>query len=66
MYQIIKVNRYYRYGAQVTAERTLKVNAPLEEVLALVKKQKADAEEVLEELKEYGITAFKGYMISEM
>ena len=65
MFEIIKVNRYFKYGAKVTSEKTIKVDASLEEVLALAEKQKADIDEVKEDLEIYGITSFKGYMISE-
>jgi len=66
MYQIIKVNRYFKGGARVTSERTLRNDAELSEVLAIAKKQGADIDEVLAELNEYGCTHFKGYSIYEL
>ena len=66
MYQIIKVNRYFKGGAKVTSERTLRSDAELNEVMTLAKQQGADVDEVLEELREYGCTHFKGYSIFEM
>lgn len=66
LFEIRKVNKYYQYGARVTHEKTQKLNATLEEVLEIAKKQKADIEEVVEELETMGVTAFKGYLISEM
>ena len=66
MYQIIKVNRYFKSGAKVTHERTLRSDAELNDVLTIAKKQGADIDEVIEELNEYGCTHFKGYQIFEM
>ena len=66
MYQIIKVNRYFKGGAKVTSERTLRSDAELNEVMALAKQQGADVDEVVEELNEYGYSHFKGYSIYEM
>lgn len=66
MYQIIKVNRYFKGGAKVTSERTLRSDAELNEVITIAKKQGADVDEVLDELKEYGCTHFKGYSIYEL
>lgn len=66
MYEIVKVNRWFHHGAKVTSERTIKTDATLEEVLAIAGKQKADIDEVTEELREYGCTHFKGYSIYEL
>lgn len=66
MYQIIKVNRYFKGGAKVTSERTLRSDAELNEVITIAKQQGADIDEVTEELREYGCTHFKGYSIYEL
>lgn len=66
MYQIIKVNRYFKGGAKVTSERTLRSDAELNEVITIAKRQGADIDEVTEELREYGWTHFKGYTIIEL
>lgn len=63
MYIITKVNKYFAKGAKVTKETFAKKTESLEEVLALAAKQGADVDEVAEELDEYGITNFKGYMV---
>lgn len=63
MYVITKVNRYYSHGALVTHEKFFKETESLDEVLAIAKKQKENVEEIRQELEEYGITAFKGYMV---
>lgn len=65
MYEIIKVNRWFKDGARVTSEKTLKRDAGIAEVMNIAKRQGADIDEVLEELEEYGITSFKGYMIAK-
>lgn len=66
MYRIIRVKRYFKYGARVTSETTIRVDATLEDVLALVKKQGEDIDAVLAELEEYGITCFRGYMVDKI
>lgn len=66
MYVITKVNRWFTKGAAVTSEKTLKSDATLEEVLNIAERQGADLDEVTEELETMGVTAFKGYMISEL
>lgn len=68
MYVITKINRYYKGGARVTAEKFLKTTESLDEIIALARKQErydGEADEAIEELKDMGITAFKGYMIEE-
>lgn len=64
-YEIIRVIRYHKHGARVTAEKTLGT-ATLDKVRALAERQGADAEEALRELEEMGVTSFRGYMVSEI
>lgn len=66
MYVITKVNKYFQHGARVTHEKTVGSTENLQEIIALAEKQGADVEEVLEELEEYGITSFKGYMVDAL
>ena len=64
-YEITKVNRYYKYGAEVTHERIVTRSATYEEVLALARKQGADMDELVDDLDSMGCADFKGYMVSE-
>lgn len=66
MYEIIKVNRYYRDGACVTSEKTIGFAKTLDRVLEIAERKGADLDEVMDELAMYGVTCFRGYMVSEM
>lgn len=64
-YEITKVTRYYKFGAEVTRERIVTRTASKDDVLALARKQGADIDELLDDLDSMGCADFKGYMVSE-
>lgn len=66
MYEIIKVNRHYMGGACVTREKTIAFVKTIDRVLEIAERKGADLDEVREELTTYGVTCFRGYMVSEM
>ena len=68
MYEIIKITRSYKGRCSITREHTITKNGTMKEVekiLSLPEKEPGDREEARAELKETGITCYRGYMIAE-